>query len=165
MARALREPELGVGELFDEVVRVGDRLHAVGVTTTSYTTGQAITFCQGRSIPGWERPMRRSIDTQLRVEHVMASAALPLFFPAIRIGEDWHGDGGIRLHSPLGPPAHLGAGRIIAVSTSHVPSHQEADTPIARGYPSPAQVIGVLYDAIFSICSIRTPCSSSASTG
>lgn len=125
------------------------RLRAVGVTTTSYTTGQTITFCQGRSIMGWERPMRRSINTALRVEHVMASAALPLLFPAVRIGDDWHGDGGIRLHTPLGPPTHLGAGRIVALSTSHLPSREEADIPIARGYPSPSQVLGVLYDAVF----------------
>jgi NTE family protein len=83
------------------------------------------------------------------VDHIMASAALPLFFPAVRIGDDWHGDGGIRLAAPLSPALHLGAGRIIAISTRYVGSRAEAEAPMTVGYPPPAQVLGVLMNAIF----------------
>ena len=125
------------------------RLKAVALITTSYTTGQTIVWVQGRDIQLWERPNRRSRQARLTVEHAMASAALPIFFPAIRLGDEWFGDGGIRLAAPLSPALHLGASRILAVSTRYNRSVSEADRPSITGYPPPAQVVGVLLNAIF----------------
>lgn len=79
----------------------------------------------------------------------MATCALPFFFPAVKVGDAWYGDGGIRLTAPLSPAVHLGATRIIAVSTRSARSREEADRPATAGYPPPAQVAGVLYNAIF----------------
>ena len=124
-------------------------LKAVGITTTDYTTGQSITFVQGRELSTWDRPMRRGILTELTVAHVLASASLPLFFPAVQIGEQWHGDGGVRLTAPLSPALHLGAERILAISTRYQKSSVEADRPTTVGYPPPAQVLGILFNAIF----------------
>jgi NTE family protein len=125
------------------------RLKAVALTTTCYSTGQTVTFYSGRDIVGWERPQRRSVETALRVEHVMASAALPLFFPSIAIDGVHYGDGGIRLVAPLAPALHLGAEKILAISTRYGRTGDEADTPSFEGPPSPAQVMGVLFNAIF----------------
>ncbi len=124
-------------------------LHAAAVITLNYATGQTVTWLEGRDIRGWRSPNRRAIHTHLTVEHVMASASLPLFFPAVRLGRDWHGDGGIRLAAPLSPSIHLGADRILAVSTRYVQSQEEADRPQIAGYPPPAQILGHLMDAIF----------------
>ena len=124
-------------------------LKAIAVSTTSYTTGQNVIFVQGRDIQLWERPNRKSVQARLRVDHVMASSALPGFFPAVRLGEHWYGDGGIRLIAPLSPALHLGARRILAVSTRFDRSREEADRPEVRGYPPPAQVMGVLTKAVF----------------
>ena len=60
-------------------------LKAVAITTSSYTTGQSITWVQGGGIAQWERAHRKSVNVTLGVRHVMASAALPIFFPAIEI--------------------------------------------------------------------------------
>jgi len=128
---------------------VRGRLKAVALSTSSYTTGQSVTWIQGSDIHEWERPQRRSRKTTLTVDHVMASAALPLFFPAIRIGKAWYGDGGIRLAAPLSPALHLGAGRILAISTRYDRTLDEADLPTVSGYPPPAQVIGVLLNSVF----------------
>jgi NTE family protein len=128
------------------------RLCAVSLTASSYTTGQSVTWVQGVEGCGvrtWERPQRKGIDTALRVDHVMASAALPLFFPAIDVDGAWYGDGGIRLTAPLSPAVHLGAHRIMAVSTRYARSRQEADMPAVAGYPPPAQVVGMLLNAVF----------------
>jgi NTE family protein len=79
----------------------------------------------------------------------MASSALPFFFPAVQIDGSWYGDGGIRLTAPLAPAVHLGARKIIAVSTRYPRFQSEAGQPVANGYPPPAQVAGVLLNAIF----------------
>ncbi|HEX8693744.1 MAG TPA: patatin-like phospholipase family protein [Longimicrobium sp.] len=124
-------------------------LRAAAIVTTSYTTGQTVIWVQGRGIETWERPSRRAVETRLRVEHVMASAALPLFFPAVQVGTHWFGDGGIRLTAPLSPALHLGAHKILAISTHYDRTLAEAQTPEVAGYPPPAQVLGILYNAIF----------------
>jgi NTE family protein len=124
-------------------------LRALAITASSYTTGQSICWTQGAGIPQWERAHRKSIDTRLGVSHVMASAALPIFFPAIEIDKQWFGDGGIRLTAPLSPAVHLGADRILAISTRYARTRQEAAQHAVDGYPPPAQIIGVLFNAIF----------------
>jgi len=124
-------------------------LKAIALTTINYSTGQTVTWVQGGRIRDWERPLRRSVGTRLTIDHVLASAALPFLFPAVRLGDDWYGDGGVRLHAPLSPAIHLGAERILAISTRYRPTHEEADQPAVHGYPPPAQVAGILLDAIF----------------
>ncbi|HUE95661.1 MAG TPA: patatin-like phospholipase family protein, partial [Longimicrobiaceae bacterium] len=124
-------------------------LSAVAISTTSYTTGQSITWVQGRDIAPWERPKRQAVKTKIGVGHIMASAALPILFPAVQIGPAWYGDGGIRLSAPLSPALHLGAHKILAVSNRYVRTHAEAGRVEVVGYPPPAQVLGVLYNAVF----------------
>lgn len=124
-------------------------LKAAAITTLNYSTGQTMTWVQGRGISTWERPNRRSAITRLTVDHIMASAALPLIFPAVQIGHDWHGDGGVRLAAPLSPALHLGARRVLAMTTRYQKSFEEADIPETVGYPPPMQVVGHLMSAIF----------------
>jgi len=126
-----------------------DRVRAIAISTTSYTTGQSVIWVEGNDIHTWERPLRRSVHTRLTIDHVMASAALPLFFPAVRIGNAWYGDGGMRLTAPLSPALHLGATHVLAVATRFAATTREADEPTIIGYPPPAQVFGVLMNAVF----------------
>ncbi len=128
----------------DNVAR--GRLDAVAVTTVEWSTGHTVTWVQGRDIETWERPKRRSERALLTLDHVLASASLPLIFPAVRIGNAWHGDGGVRLTSPLSPALHLGCDRLIAVSTRHEPPVPTSADPT---YPPPAQFAGVLLNAVF----------------
>jgi NTE family protein len=125
------------------------RLRAAAIITTNYSTGETVVWVQGRDVQGWTRSRRRGVQVPLTIEHVMASTALPLFFPAIRLGDAWFGDGGIRLAAPLSPALHLGASRILAISTRYEPSAIEAVSPSIQGYPPPAQVLGVLLNAVF----------------
>ncbi len=124
-------------------------LKAVALSATSYTTGQSVTWIEGRDTEPWQRPQRRTEPAQLTVEHVMASSALPMLFPAVKVGNEWYGDGGVRLTAPLSPSLHLGASRILTISTKYLRTRAEADTPLTVGYPPPAQVLGVLYNAVF----------------
>ena len=125
------------------------RLDAVALMTVNYSTGQTVSWMQGRDIETWERPARRSHRTALTVEHVMASAALPLMFPAVELDGSWYGDGSVRMAAPLSPALHLGADRIFAISTQYPRSQAEADRPSFASYPPPAQIAGNLLNAIF----------------
>ena len=125
------------------------RLRALAITASSYSTGQSVTFVQGADRPGWERADRKSVACAMRVDHVMASSALPLFFPAIPIDGHHYGDGGIRLTAPLSPAVHLGATRIVAISTRYARTQEEAGQAVIDGYPPIAQMLGVLFNAVF----------------
>jgi NTE family protein len=129
-------------------IRTG-RLDAVALSATSYTTGQSVTWVQGRDVTLWQRPQRRSELASITVEHVMASSSLPMLFPAVKVGTEWYGDGGVRLTAPLSPALHLGATRILTIATRYQRSREEADRPLTAGYPPPAQVLSVLYNSIF----------------
>lgn len=124
-------------------------LKAVALTALNYTTGQTVTWVQGARLDPWSQPQRRTVQARISLDHIMASSALPLFFPAVRLGDDWYGDGGIRLSAPLAPALRLGATRILAISPRHDPSFEEAGQPQIHGYPPPAQILGHLLDAVF----------------
>lgn len=134
----------GVGQNLEE-----GRLRALAVVTTNYATGQTVTWVQGDDFDLWERPDRISEQADLSVNHVMASTAIPLVFPAVRIGDAWYGDGSIRLSAPLAPAVHLGADRILGISNRYQRSRSEADEPVVRGYPPAAQIVGLLMNSIF----------------
>ena len=125
------------------------KLKAFAVTTTNYMTGQTTTFVQGCDIERWVRPSRVGVTTQLTIDHIMASAALPIIFPAVMIDNAWHGDGGVRLMNPLSPAITMGADRILVISTRYNRSQAEADSHTIKGYPPAAQIIGILMNAIF----------------
>ncbi len=129
-------------------------LHAFALTTTSYTTGQSVTWVQGDGFEPWDRPMRRAVRTHIRPEHVLASASLPFFFPAVQIddpvqGPGWYGDGGIRLTAPLSPALHLGADKVLVITTRYARSAREAAEREVEAYPPPSQVLSVLMNAVF----------------
>jgi NTE family protein len=125
------------------------QLKAFAITGTNYSTGQAMTWTQGQDIKTWNRPSRRSVIREISIDHIMASAALPLIFPAVNLENDWYGDGDIRQSTPLSPAIYLGAKRILAISTRYGRSVQEANVPVCRGYPPPAQIAGVLLNSVF----------------
>ncbi len=125
------------------------RLKAFGIVTTNYSTAQSVTFVQGDEVELWERPDRVSVHTTLTLDHVMASTALPLIFPAVQIGDAWDGGGGIALSAPLATATHLGADRLLVISTRYSRSRAEADEPAVRGYPPVAQIAGILLNAVF----------------
>ena len=126
------------------------KLRAVAVTTSSYTAGTSVTWVEGEEIAPWRRSHRMGVGCELSVEHVMASSSLPFLFPSVALGGEWHGDGGIRLSAPLSPAVHLGAQRILAISTRHKSGVAAAAcAPMIDGYPPPAQIAGSLINALF----------------
>lgn len=125
-------------------------LTAVSVSALDYDSISTVTFFQGdTTLQSWERGMHRSERTQLNVDHVMASSAIPLLFPAIQIGDRYYGDGCIRNQSPCGPAIYMGADHVIAIG---VRRRQETSFSyrhtVGGGVPTVARVANVLMNAV-----------------
>lgn len=126
------------------------KLTAVAVSATSYGTGRTVTFVQAASgIRMWERTRRHSVSTRVGVDHVMASAAIPLFFPAQSVEGEWYGDGSLRQGSPLAPAVYLGADRILVVSSRYHPGPRHIAGTDDDGYPPAAKILGLMLNSIF----------------
>jgi NTE family protein len=141
-------PENGIMPGIERNIRNG-RLHAVAISSTSYASNQTITWTEGCCLVDWERPNRVSHATRLTIDHIMASAAIPVLFPAVRIGREWHADGGIHFYCPFSAAIHLGADRVLSVSTGYQASWEEGEDAGVQDYPSMAQVMRVLMNAVF----------------
>lgn len=126
------------------------RLKAVAVSATSYSSGRTVSFVQAaEGTRMWERARRESVAARVSVDHVMASSAIPLFFPARSVDGEWFGDGSLRQGSPLSPAVFLGADRILAVSSRYGRNEEERSDSRAAGYPPAAQVLGLMLNSIF----------------
>jgi NTE family protein len=126
-----------------------DRMRAVALTASCYTTGMSVTFFEGRDgIDEWHRHQRTGLRSRLTVDHLMASVAIPLIFPSVRIGDLFYCDGAIRQMAPLSPALHLGAERLFVINLS---SEQErsAERRVQIDTPSVAQIFGHLLNSVF----------------
>ena len=85
--------------------------------------------------------------TSLKVEHLLASSALQLIFPAMTINREYFADGSMRQLAPINPAVPPGAERIFIVGAGRM---NEKD-PCRRGdlYPSLAQVADHVLACIF----------------
>ena len=96
----------------------------------------------------WERAMRMSARSSISLDHVMASSAIPIVFPAVKLEDGFYGDGSVRQTAPLAPAIHLGARRVIAIA-------MRADKPVTGpsvpigDYPTAAEVVSLLFNSIF----------------
>jgi NTE family protein len=123
-------------------------LYAVCVTASGYTSGQSVSFFQGGSgLEGWERNQRIGSAVSLNVDNLLASAALPFLFPAVKLHREYFGDGSMRQIAPVSPALHLGADRVLIVGSGR----QSVEQARARSnvYPSLAQIAGHALNSIF----------------
>jgi NTE family protein len=133
----------------EEAIDAG-ALDALAITASGYTSARSISFYQGkRGLQPWHRTRRLGQPVELTLDHVMASVALPVIFPATRIGREFFGDGSMRQSAPLSPVVHLGADRVLVIALRNEQPNrlplEEEQVP----YPSLGQVAGYLLDTLF----------------
>ena len=134
-------------EGISEAIRL-DALRGVSITASGYTCAAAISFYQAaQGVQPWERARRHGRPAEINLSHLLASAALPLIFPAERIGNEFFGDGGMRMLAPLSPAIHLGADRLLVISTRDEKPDPPPVEPVP--YPSLGEIGGYLLDTIF----------------
>jgi NTE family protein len=98
------------------------RVESVCIAATQIATGRAVVFVEqlDNHVPGWETETNiRMQPIRLMPVHALASAAIPLLFPAVRVGSRYYADGGLRLNTPLAPAVRMGANRVLVVGLSH----------------------------------------------
>lgn len=140
----MREIQFG---RIDGVIAHG-ALDALCVTASGYASGQSVSFYQGAAhTDPWQRSQRTSLRTRIGIEHLMASSALPLLFPAVKVNREYFGDGSMRQVAPVSPAIHLGADRVLVVGAG-----RREEYPVRRRgsfYPSFAQIAGHALSSIF----------------
>jgi NTE family protein len=149
----------------DQAIRDG-HLYALAISATSYYSGKSVTFIQGKpGHPLWSKTRRASIPTEITVDHVLASCAIPVIFQPIKIefesGVFYFGDGALRLVTPFSPAIRLGARRVFAIgirsqaaamarSRKELQALSEGNVKkLMMKRPPLAQVFGTTLNAIF----------------
>ncbi|MCW8830486.1 MAG: patatin-like phospholipase family protein, partial [Gammaproteobacteria bacterium] len=124
-------------------------IESIGITASAYGAGRSVIFYHSSaSIKPWVRERRIARASEITIEHLMASSAIPFVFTAIRLGNDYYGDGTMRQIAPLSPAVHMGAEKILVIGvTNRRPESEETDEP--PGYPSLAKVGGHILNSIF----------------
>lgn len=127
-------------------------LYALAISATNYNSGKSYLFIQGaKGHTVWNRLRLVTVPTKLTVDHICASAAIPLVFAPVRLkiprGSAFFGDGCVRLQQPLSPVIRLGAKKVFAIGVRCDEEHLDID--IDEKTPSLAQVMGVLFNVIF----------------
>jgi NTE family protein len=126
-------------------------VRAFALCASSYSTGRTVAFFDGiDSIRDWSRVQRIGVRTQLTLDHLMASAAIPLLFPPMKIGDEYYGDGAMRQVHPLSPAIHLGADRLLIIG---VRARRAAGVQVNRLppiMPTPGEIFGYMLDTLFT---------------
>lgn len=123
-------------------------LQGIAVTAINYASGRSVTFYQGHSgLKDWSRARREGVAVDIDIEHLMASAAIPSLFPAVKIDGNYYGDGALRQLKPISPALHLGAKKILTIGVSH-----SATTQGSKNQPPPsiAAIIGHMLNSAFT---------------
>jgi NTE family protein len=134
-----------------------DQLRADGgrvlcVSCTEVRTGRCTVFLDGPladPLPWSFDPNARALPVPITAVHVRASAAIPFLFPAVRIGERFYVDGGLRMNTPLSPALRHGCDRVLVVALKHRPPPEAPE----RVFPEevitqPAFLLGKVLDAV-----------------
>jgi NTE family protein len=135
----------------DKIQRNIDRglLDALSITTSSYNTGESVSFYQGmKGLSDWQGPHRIGRSGTISYSHLMASSALPVLFPAVKIDEQFYGDGAVRQLAPTSTPIHLGATRLLVIGVSGNRSNSPAGNTNAAA-PSILQILGHILNSAF----------------
>ncbi len=137
-----------------ENIRRG-HLYALAISATNYNSGMSYLFIQGKKgHPIWNRSRRVTLATKITVDHICASAAIPLVFQPVRLetgrgtAAAFFGDGCLRLQQPLSPIIRLGAEKIFAIGV-RCENLEHQDQIAGLKDPSLAQVLGVLFNVMF----------------
>jgi NTE family protein len=125
-------------------------IYGLSLSATDYSTGAGVTYFTGdKAIQDWKHTLSIGRRDKLTVDHVLASAAIPIFFPPISIGGKDHGDGGIGLKTPLSPAIHMGATKLLVIGVQNPRAVDEPDSDQAPQRATLGDISGTLLNSLF----------------
>ena len=128
----------------------GGYLDAVAITAASYASARSTSFFQAAPGRGnWSRTRRIGVRGDLHLDHLMASIAVPMIFPPVRLKGEYFGDGAMRQATPLSPAIHLGADRILVIGVRDETADEAPQPGAPQAHPSFAQIAGYMLDTLF----------------
>lgn len=136
---------------FDRIQRNIDTglLNAVSVTASAYGSGESVSFYQAvKGIEDWQGPHRIGVRTKLSLDHLVASSAIPVIFPATKIGNNYFGDGAVKQLTPTSTALHLGARRLLAIGVSGNRINAPGEDEMGE-QTSLSQIIGHILNSAF----------------
>jgi len=126
-------------------------LESVLLTAVNYATLQSVSFAQTSLTEPDEAGhggLRTVRATDLTRHHVLASAAIPLFFPPVSIDGQFYGDGAVKNTAPLSGVTRVGATSVCVIGV-HRPSTAAPPEPANAMRPTAARLLGTLMDTLF----------------
>jgi NTE family protein len=125
-------------------------LRALAITTSGYSSGRSICFYQGvPDLRSWQRTRRIGVPEEITIDHLMASTAIPIVFPAVWLHNEYYGDGSMRENAPLSPAIHLGADRLLIIGVRNTVPDKIPTDKDKTPYPSVGQISGYMLDTLF----------------
>jgi NTE family protein len=125
-------------------------LGALAVTATEVSSGHSVVFVQrqGGGVPAWTRQANTEArEASIGPEHALASAAIPLLFRSVKLGDEWFCDGSLRQSVPLSPALRLGADKVLLVSLRHGPVGPRPRNTLST-YPTTPLLMGKVLNAL-----------------
>jgi NTE family protein len=131
-------------------------VEAVTVSATDLETGHTIIFVESateRSLESTDASVEW-VPGRLRPQHALASAALPIVFPTVRVGGRSFTDGSVRQNTPIAPALRLGAERVLVIGLRATARHGTAraagrqDETEQQAFSSPLYLFGKVLDAL-----------------
>ncbi|MEM6291021.1 MAG: patatin-like phospholipase family protein [Myxococcota bacterium] len=130
-------------------------LDAFACSATELATGVTTVFVQtrGGAVGDWPKlPGQMIVPTAITAAHTLASAAIPVLFPAVRVGDQFYVDGSLRQNTPIRPAMHLGADRLLVVGLRHDKETQhlqaKAREEARMVYPNAVFMLGKMLNAL-----------------
>lgn len=145
--RKMLEQEIDF-ESIRNTIRDG-HIDAVGLNVCGYATGQNVCFFEGaEGLKGWSVGQRGGTRTELAIDHIMASSAIPTLFRPVKINREYFGDGVTRQMAHISPALRLGASKVLVIGVS-ANAMCPPDRPEKPGMPTLTQVLAHVFNGMF----------------
>ena len=132
------------------------RVRAVTLSATDVETGHTIIFVESatdHALYSTDASVEY-VSTRLKPQHALASAAIPIIFPTVRVGGRLFVDGSVRQNTPISPAIRMGCERVLVIGLRADPrtllaraSRRQAASE-QESLSAPLYLFGKLLDAL-----------------
>lgn len=124
-------------------------LDALCITASGFTSHQSVSFFHANSEKEpWQRFQRIGVRSEITIDHLMASSAIPFVFAPQKINREHFGDGSMRQIAPISPALHLGAEKVLVIG-NRIEWNKSFERVKEEGPPTIGEMAGHALDSIF----------------